>query len=111
MRASFLPTLILVSAVAATTLPAAAMAPDALAVARADLSEGRADDAIGHLQPVLAANPDHAEAHNLLCRVYYQEERWDEAIAECSKATSLAGNVSPYHWWLGRAYGRRAVAG
>jgi tetratricopeptide (TPR) repeat protein len=84
------------------------MAAEVLSAVRADLANGLADDAIAKLQPVLAADPNQAEAHNLLCRVYYQEERWDDAIAECSRATALNSGVSWYHWWLGRAYGEKA---
>ncbi|MGB0122024.1 MAG: tetratricopeptide repeat protein [Silvibacterium sp.] len=46
---------------------------------KADLTAGMADDAISRLSSFLVANPKDAEAHNLLCRVYYQEERWDDA--------------------------------
>ena len=69
---------------------------------------GRADDAISRLRSSLAANPGDAEAHNLLCRVYYQEERWDDAIHECETAVSLMPLNSGYHLWLGRAYGEKA---
>lgn len=74
----------------------------------ADLTEGRADDAISRLNSSLAANPGDAEAHNLLCRVYYQEERWDDAIQECQAAVRLSPLDSVYHLWLGRAYGEKA---
>jgi tetratricopeptide (TPR) repeat protein len=76
----------------------------------AELDAGRADDAITHLKFSLDANPNDAEAHNLLCRVYYQEERWDDAIKECEAAVKLAPSDSNYHLWLGRAYGEKADA-
>jgi Tfp pilus assembly protein PilF len=76
----------------------------------ADLTAGRADDAISRLNLSLAANPEDAEAHNLLCRVYYQEERWDDAIRECETAVRLMPQSSEYHIWLGRAYGEKADA-
>jgi Flp pilus assembly protein TadD len=76
--------------------------------ATADLTAGRADDAISRLTSSLAGNPGDAEAHNLLCRVYYQEERWDDAIRECEAAVRLAPLDSGYHLWLGRAYGEKA---
>lgn len=79
-----------------------------LAPIRADLILGRADDAISRLRLYLTANPDNAEAHNLLCRVYYQEEQWDDAIGECETAVRLAPLDSEYHLWLGRAYGEKA---
>lgn len=74
----------------------------------ADLSAGKADDAIARLRSSLLANPQDAEAHNLLCRVYYQEERWDDAINECEAAVQLVPQNSEYHLWLGRAYGEKA---
>jgi tetratricopeptide (TPR) repeat protein len=74
----------------------------------ADLKAGMADDAISRLSSSLAANPGDAEAHNLLCRVYYQEERWDDAIRECETAVRLMPLDSGYHLWLGRAYGEKA---
>jgi tetratricopeptide (TPR) repeat protein len=73
-----------------------------------DLTLGKADDAISLLGPSLAANPEDAEAHNLLCRVYYQEERWDDAIHECEIAVHLKPMDGSYHLWLGRAYGEKA---
>ena len=79
-------------------------------VVNADLAAGRADDAILRLNLSLTANPEDAEAHNLLCRVYYQEERWDDAIRECETAVRLMPQSSEYHLWLGRAYGEKADA-
>src|SRR6202012_1180869 len=55
-------------------------------------------------------NPGDAEAHNLLCRVYYQEEHWDDAIRECETAVKLMPMDSEYHLWLGRAEGEKADA-
>jgi tetratricopeptide (TPR) repeat protein len=68
----------------------------------------RADDAISRLSSSLAANPGDAKAHNLLCRVYYQEKRWNDAIHECETAVQLTPLDSGYHLWLGRAYGEKA---
>jgi tetratricopeptide (TPR) repeat protein len=73
-----------------------------------DLTLGKADEAISLLGATLAANPQDAEAHNLLCRVYYQEEQWDDAIHECETAVRLKPMDSSYHLWLGRAYGEKA---
>jgi tetratricopeptide (TPR) repeat protein len=87
---------------------AAALVEKPLEEAHADLEAGRADGAIAHLGSALTANPHDAEAHNLLCRVYYQEARWDDAIHECETAVSLAPNNSEDHLWLGRAYGEKA---
>jgi Flp pilus assembly protein TadD len=86
-----------------------ASAPNiALGPVTADLAVGKADDAISRLSATLAADPADAEAHNLLCRVYYQEERWDDAIHECETAVKLMPTESGYHLWLGRAYGEKA---
>lgn len=74
----------------------------------ADLNAGRADAAIARLSLSLATNPEDAEAHNLLCRVHYQEQRWDDAIRECEAAVHLMPSNSEYHLWLGRAYGEKA---
>src|ERR1700742_5114908 len=73
-----------------------------------DLTLGKADEAISLLGSSLTANPEDAEAHNLLCRVYYQEERWDDAIRECEIAVRLKPMDGSYHLWLGRAYGEKA---
>jgi tetratricopeptide (TPR) repeat protein len=73
-----------------------------------DLTLGKADDAISLLGSSLAADPQDAEAHNLLCRVYYQEQRWDDAIHECEIAVQLRPMDGSYHLWLGRAYGEKA---
>jgi tetratricopeptide (TPR) repeat protein len=81
---------------------------EALQPVHADLILGKADDAISRLSSSLAVNPGDAEAHNLLCRVYYQEERWDDAIRDCETAVKLMPLDSEYHLWLGRAYGEKA---
>jgi Flp pilus assembly protein TadD len=76
--------------------------------ARSLLSQGKANIAIAVLQEALSANPQDAQAHNLLCRVYYQEERWSDAVRECQTAVQLDHNNSEYHDWLGRVYGEQA---
>jgi tetratricopeptide (TPR) repeat protein len=93
---------------AGTAAHAASLANSLLEPVNADLTAGNADDAIARLSSSLTANPADAEAHNLLCRVYYQEERWDEAIHECETAVRLMPQESEYHLWLGRAYGEKA---
>ena len=76
---------------------------------RRDLSLGRADSALQRLEAALAQNPNDAEAHNLRCRVYYQEEQWDQAISDCQAAVKLDPSNSNDHLWLGRAYGQKAA--
>lgn len=80
------------------------------ATARELLSEGHVDELVAAMNARLNANPQDAEAANLLGRAYYQAERWDEAIAAHERAVSLAGNNSDYQMWLGRAYGEKADA-
>jgi tetratricopeptide (TPR) repeat protein len=75
---------------------------------RLALNQGRADEALQTLDATLAQNASDAEAHNLRCRVYYQEEQWDRAIADCEAAVQLEPASSKYHLWLGRAYGEKA---
>ena len=76
---------------------------------RRDLKTGRANDAISLLQLRLANHSTDAAAHDLLCRVYLQEERWPDAEQECEQAVRLEPNNSNYHLWLGRAYGGAAA--
>lgn len=87
---------------------AASISSNELDPVTADLAAGRADDAIARLNLSLSAQPADAEAHNLLCRVYYQEHRWDDAIHQCEAAVQLAPQDSEYHLWLGRADGEKA---
>jgi Tfp pilus assembly protein PilF len=92
----------------ALVLQAASIPDNVLQPVQTDLVSGKADDAIFRLSSSLAANPQNAEAHYLLCRVYYQEKRWDDSIGECQKAVQLMPGESNYHLWLGRAYGEKA---
>ncbi len=93
--------------VAPTTALSAATNP-ALSSARAALKDGHANDAIAALQKIIATNANDAAAHNLLCRVEYQEKRWDDASHECEKAVQLQPNNSQFHDWLGRVTGAQA---
>ncbi|HTV81394.1 MAG TPA: tetratricopeptide repeat protein [Acidobacteriaceae bacterium] len=77
---------------------------------RRDLNLGRADVALESLDTVLAQAPSDAVAHNLRCRVYYEEQHWDQAIADCQAAVLLDTRNSDYHLWLGRAYGQKAAS-
>lgn len=101
MRSTFLAagTLVLLSAVVWASAPSSASR---------DLDLGRADQALQALNTSLAQNPNDAAAHNLRCRVYYQESEWDKAIADCEAAVALAPNDSNDHLWLARAYGQKA---
>ncbi|MHB1022490.1 MAG: tetratricopeptide repeat protein [Acidobacteriaceae bacterium] len=72
------------------------------------LEQGRADEAISLLKPLIAANANNSEAHNLLCRVYYSEGNLDAAVRECQTAVDQSPNSSTYHLWLARALGDKA---
>jgi len=72
------------------------------------LQQGRVDEARSVLQSSLAAQPRDAQAHQLLCRVYYAQEIADAAIHECELAASNDSGNSSTQMWLGRAYGMKA---
>lgn len=72
------------------------------------LKLGRADEARRALNATIAENPNDAQAYNLLCRVYFQLERWDSALRMAEKSVALDPENSNYHLWLGRAAGRKA---
>jgi len=74
------------------------------------LRAGKADAAITELNAHIEKNPSDADAFNLLCRVYYQLERWDDAIRAAEHSVALSPETSEYHQWLGRSYGRKAEA-
>jgi tetratricopeptide (TPR) repeat protein len=77
-----------------------------LAQADAALQAGEADRALSMLNGV----PNSAEAHLLRCRVYFTEERWDEAVNECDTAVRLDAQNAQNHLWLARALGEKADA-
>jgi tetratricopeptide (TPR) repeat protein len=79
-----------------------------LEAVRGDLTQGRADEGLQAVGEVLAQDPQNAEAHNLQCRIYLQEQRWDAAIKSCQTAVKLMPNSSSYHLWLARALGEKA---
>ena len=96
--------LILLSALALLALPLSASQ-----VTAADLlSAGRVDDALKILKSRLQSQPGDAETYHLLCRTYFAEQRWDDAISAGERAVALNPNNSDYHMWLGRAYGEKA---
>jgi tetratricopeptide (TPR) repeat protein len=72
------------------------------------LQQGRVDEATVTLRELLTAKPGDAQAHQLLCRIYYAQEMADNAIHECELATSSAPDSSDNQMWLGRAYGYKA---
>ena len=72
------------------------------------LEHGRVDEAERSLRGVLAGEPGNAYAHQLLCRVYYAQQKADQAVAECEAAVAAAPNDSDDLMWLARAYGQKA---
>jgi tetratricopeptide (TPR) repeat protein len=76
--------------------------------ANALLQQGRVDEAAANLHEVLAAQPGDAQAHQLLCRIYYAQDMGDAAIHECELAVSNAPSSSDNQMWLARAYGFKA---
>jgi tetratricopeptide (TPR) repeat protein len=86
----------------------AAFANASLTPANADLQAGKADEAITLLNESLRTEPNDPEANNLLCRVEYTLQQFDQAASHCEKAASASPQNSRYHLWLGRAIGERA---
>src|SRR5487761_896192 len=86
-----------------------ASGPEVERSVRQYLNNGHANEAIALLQQDLSKNSANATDHDLLCRVYIEEERWTEAEQECNRAVELEPNNSRYHEWLGRAYGGAAA--
>jgi tetratricopeptide (TPR) repeat protein len=76
--------------------------------ANALLQQGRVDEATANLREILAAQPGDAQAHQLLCRIYYAQDMADKAINECELAATDAATSSDNQMWLGRAYGFKA---
>ncbi len=72
------------------------------------LQQGRVEEASKLLQETVASDPSDAQAHQLLCRVYYAQDMADPAIKECELAASNAPNSSVNQTWLGRSYGMKA---
>lgn len=104
----FLSACLLAGAAGPGRLAAEASSPAIYQPIVGNLNQGHANDAIAQLQAELARDPRDAEAHNLLGRVYFQEERWKDSVAECERAVQLQPGNSNYHLWLGRAEGELA---
>jgi tetratricopeptide (TPR) repeat protein len=83
-------------------LPAASLTPKQM------LAAGRVDEAIPTLQLQIDRDPKDAEAHNLLCRAYFELDEWDRGIPNCERARDLDPTKSQYELWLARIYGERA---
>jgi len=70
------------------------------------LAAGRADEALRVLTP--QATDHNAAAYNLLGRVYFALEDWDNAARNCERAVQLEPRNAIYQLWLGRSYGEKA---
>ena len=92
----------------ALCLAASSAAAASLSTATADLQAGKADEAIASLNETLKSDPKSAEANNLLCRVEYTLQQFDQAAAHCQRAVDLDAQNPSYHLWLARATGERA---
>ncbi len=102
------PPLALFAAAVMTLLPGYGFAADSLTAANADLQVGRADDAVAKLNEALKSDPKSSEANNLLCRVEYTLQEFNEAADHCEKAVNLNPQNARHHLWFGRALGERA---
>lgn len=87
----------------------ASSSPTVYVAIQRDLKYGHANDAISLSMKQISIHSNDANAHQLLCRVYIQEERWQDAIGACEQAVRLDPNNSSNHLWLGRAYGGAAA--
>ena len=86
--------------------PASATEPDAVSL----LQNGRANQALQVLNARIQKDASDAQAYNLMARVYFQLEQWDDAIRAAEKSVALAPQVGEYHQWLARACGEKAEA-
>ena len=79
-----------------------------LATANADLQAGKADEAVAALREALSADSRDPEANNLLCRVQFTLQQFEQASSYCEKAVQVAPQNARYHLWFGRTLGERA---
>ena len=92
--------------VAILTLTEPGCATPSSTPAETALLQGRVGDAERLLRADLSARPNDARDHLLLCRVFYAQNRFDEAEGEGEAAN--ATETSQSELWLGRVYGARA---
>ena len=85
---------------------ASATEPEAMSL----LQNGKATQALQILNARIQKDANDAQAYNLMARVYFQLEHWDEAIRAAERSIALAPQVSEYHQWLARAAGEKAEA-
>jgi hypothetical protein len=73
-----------------------------LAILNAQLGEPAA--AIGHLEKILAVEPQHSDARFMLGAVLYDLGRYEEAIRLCEWVLGLRPDLHPAHYTLGLAH-------
>src|SRR5580698_190709 len=102
--------LLLTGILSASALPcfSADTATSQRAASERALMQGRVDEAIAGLRPIVAANPQDGQAHLLLCRAFYAEELPEPAVSECEAALISLDKNSAAQDWMGRAYGIKA---
>src|SRR5712664_3383446 len=81
---------------------------DSLRAAREAFEASDYSKAATLLQQAAAQNPRDAEIQFLLVKTYYESQQHDAAITSAEKAVALDPQSSPYHEWLGNAYGEKA---
>ncbi len=84
------------------------MAASAVDTARTMFADGRYTEAKSTLAAEEANGSQDADVYYWLGRCDFELREFDAAIGEFEHAISLRGNVSEYHHWLGRSYGRKA---
>ena len=56
------------------------------------LQKGQPDSAIAYLNQVLSINPDHTQAHGALGIIFFQLEKWQQAVDEFDTILRLEPN-------------------
>ena len=79
-----------------------------LETARKALLDGRVEESASLLHPWIEQHAGDAEAHLLLCRAYYAEDRTDAAVSACETSAAITPDRSDIQLWLGRAEGMKA---
>jgi tetratricopeptide (TPR) repeat protein len=93
----------------ANSPPPAQDSAQSLAQANTALQAGEADKALALLASMPPSGPLQPDSLNLLCRVRFTLEQFDDAATACEHAVALDSQNSSYHLWLGRALGERAA--
>jgi len=81
---------------------------ESLQAAKSQIEAGTYSSAITTLRTAMSQDPNRAEVHYWLGRVYYELHDYDSAIRHGKRSTQLNQRNSLYHQWLGRAYGGKA---